>query len=175
MPSAAAHAAGLKRFAIGGVSATGTVRHDGDRVRTLMTRHDAVVGTLQDYYAAFNTLEVGAVLPYFHQPSLLLGAQGAFAAPTADALTIAVSAVIYSLRGRGFGRSELIVRRVEFLSAGISVVSGIAVRYKVDGEELERVGVTYVLHRVDGRWKIAVLIVHDPIDAALAESERQAV
>jgi hypothetical protein len=49
-----------------------------------MTNQRADVRTLLDYEAAFNTLEVRAILPYFHEPSLLMGPQGAFAAP-ADA------------------------------------------------------------------------------------------
>ena len=76
---------------------------------------------------------------------------------------------IDSLRARGFGRSELSVRRVESLSPSANLVTGVAIRYTVDGQELERVGVTYVLHNADSRWKIAVLIVHDPNDAALTE------
>jgi hypothetical protein len=44
------------------------------------------------------------------------------------------------------------------------LVTGVALRYKVDGKELERVGVTYVLHKVDTGWKIAVLILHDAND-----------
>ena len=73
------------------------------------------------------------------------------------------------LRARGFGRSELSVRNVKSLSATATLVTGVAVRYKVDGQELERVGVTYVLHKADTRWKIAVLIVHDANEVALHE------
>ena len=128
-----------------------------------------VIQTLLDYYAAFSTLEVSAVLPYFHQPALLLGPQGTFAAPTHDVLTTALTTVIDSLRARGFGRSELSVGRVESLSASATLVTGVAVRYTVDGQELERVGVTYVLYNADSHWKIAVLIVHDPHEVARSE------
>jgi hypothetical protein len=127
-----------------------------------MTNERAVIETLLDYYAAFNTLEAEAVLPYFHQPSLLLGPQGAFAAPTYHTLTTVLTSVIDSLRARGFGRSELSVRRVESLSASATLATGVAIRYRIDGQELERVGVTYVLYHADNRWKIAVLLVHDP-------------
>lgn len=134
-----------------------------------MNKQRVVIQTLLDYYAAFNTLDVRAVLPYFHEPSLLMGPQGAFAAPTHDVLTTAITTVIDSLRARGFGRSELSIRRVESLSASANLVTGFAVRFTVDGQELERVGVTYVLHYTNGRWKIAVLIVHDLDDNSLTE------
>jgi len=127
-----------------------------------MNDQQAVIQALLDYYAAFNTLDAQAVLPYFHEPALLIGPQGVFAAPTHDVLRPIVAPVIDSLRARGFGRSELVVGRAEPLSASTHLVSGVAVRYKVDGQELERVGVTYVLQSSDHRWRMAVLIVHDP-------------
>ena len=127
-----------------------------------MNDQHAVVGTLLDYYAAFNTFDVQKILPYFHQPALLMGPQGAFAAATPDLLAPVFATVIDALRARGFGHSELTVRRVESLSASAASVRGIAIRYRVDGQELERVGVTYVLHYADKHWTIAVLITHDP-------------
>ena len=134
-----------------------------------MNNQGAVIRTLLDYYAAFSTLEVSAVLPYFHEPSLLIGPQGVFAARTHDVLMTAFTPAIDSLRARRFGRSELSVQRVESLSASATLVTGVALRYRVDGQELERVGVTYALYNADSHWKIAVLIVHDPNEVALAQ------
>jgi hypothetical protein len=51
------------------------------------------------------------------------------------------------------------------LSATATLVGGVAQRYKVDGQELDQAGVTYVLHKADARWKITVLILHDPDEA----------
>ena len=73
------------------------------------------------------------------------------------------------LRARGFGRSELSVQHVKSLSATATLVTGLALRYKLDGQELERVGVTYVLHKADSHWRIAVLIIHDPHEVARHE------
>jgi uncharacterized NTF2-like protein DUF6841 len=91
------------------------------------------------------------------------------AAPTCAVLATAFTAAIEGLRARGYGRSELSVRSVKSLSATATLVTGVAVRYKADGQELERVGVTYVLHKADDRWKIAVLIVHDTDEVARPE------
>lgn len=116
---------------------------------------------LIDYYATFSTLDLQMVLPYFHEPALLIGPQSVFAAPTHVELASAVGPTIEGLRAKGFGRSELEVHYVQSLSATAQLVSGIAHRFKVDGQELERVGVTYVLHNAASVWKIAVLIIHD--------------
>lgn len=134
-----------------------------------MATERTVTQTLLDYYTAFNSFEVGAVLPYFHEPTLLLSPQGALAAPTHDVLAPVLTMVNESLRARGFAWSELNVRRVESLSASATLITGVAIRYMADRQELDRAGVTYVLYSADGRWKIAVLIVHDPKEVALSD------
>ena len=123
---------------------------------------DPVLQTLLDYYRAFSTLEVQAVFPYFHEPSLLISPQGVFATPTFAALANVLTPVMEGLRARDFGRSELSVLSLNSLSATATLVTGVAIRYKRNGQELERAGVTYVLHKTQGGWKIALIVMHDP-------------
>jgi len=47
------------------------------------------------------------------------------------------------------------------LSTTTILAGGTAIRYKTDGQELERVGVTYLVQKTDGSWKIAVVVIHD--------------
>ncbi len=122
---------------------------------------DAVSQTLADYYAAFSALDVQGVLPYFHEPSLFISLQGVFAAPTFVELTTVFTSAMEDLRTRGFARSELRVADIKSLSATAALVTGVAIRFKRNGQELERAGVTYVLHKAHGGWKIAVIILHD--------------
>ena len=122
---------------------------------------DAALRTLADYYRAFSTLEVQAVLPYFHEPSLFVVPQGVSAAPTFAALANVFTPIMEGLRAREFGRSELSVGSVNSLSGSATLVTGVAIRYKRNGQELERAGVTYVLHKAEAGWKIAVIILHD--------------
>ena len=122
---------------------------------------DAALRMLTDYYTAFSTLEVQAVLPYFHEPSLLISPQGVLAAPNLAALATVFNPAMEGLRTREFGRSELSIGYVKSLSARATLVTGVAVRYKRSGQELERAGVTYVLHKAETGWKIAVVILHD--------------
>jgi hypothetical protein len=126
-----------------------------------MNQQSDVIRVLTDYYTAFSTLNIAASLPYFHEPSLLIGPQGIIAAPTHAVLATAFAPTIEGLRARGFGRSELSVRLSRMLSATAALVTGVAIRYKADGQELERVGFTYVLHKNDAGWKIAVVVLHD--------------
>jgi ketosteroid isomerase-like protein len=121
-----------------------------------------VVHVLREYYSAFSTLNVEAVLPFFHEPSFLISPQGVFAATTHTLLATAVGPTMDGFRARGFGRTELSVLNLKSLSRTATLVGGVARRYKVDGQELDQAGVTYVLHKADSGWKIAVLIIHDP-------------
>jgi len=125
--------------------------------------HDEAVVTrvLADYYRAFSTLDVQAILPYYHEPSLLVNPQGVAAMPTHAALVATVAPGMEAFRARGYARSELTMLKVKRLSAGTALATGVAVRYKTDGQELDRVGVLYLLQRVDGSWKIVALVVHD--------------
>jgi hypothetical protein len=121
-----------------------------------------LVRVLNEYYSAFSTLKVEAVLPYFHEPSLLIGPQGPFAATTHALLATAFTPAMEGLRARGFGRTELRVRTLKSLSATAALVGGVAQRYKIDGQELDQAGVTYALHKGEAGWKIAAIIIHDP-------------
>jgi hypothetical protein len=121
-----------------------------------------VVRVLNEYYRAVSTLKVEAVLPYFHEPSLLIGLQGAFAATSHTLLATAFTPALEDFRARGLGRTELSVRNIKSLSATAALVEGVGQRYKIDGQKLDQAGVTYVLHKAQAGWKIAVLIVHDP-------------
>ena len=120
-----------------------------------------VVRVLNEYYSAVSTLKVEAVLPYFYEPSLLIGPQGTFAATSHALLATAFTPALECLRARGLGRTELRVRNLKSLSATAALVGSIAQRYKIDGQKLDQAGVTYVLYKSEAGWKIAVLILHD--------------
>jgi hypothetical protein len=115
---------------------------------------------LTEYYRAFSTLRLELILPYFHEPCLLAGPQGAMAMSSHAELAAVLTPVFDGLRARGYARSELAQLRVHRLSATDTLATGVAVRIKQDGQELERVGVTYLLHQA-GAWRIALLVNHD--------------
>jgi hypothetical protein len=124
--------------------------------------NEAVSQVMADYYRDFSTLNVQAILPYFNEPSLLVGPQGVIPIPNHAALAAVFGPVMEGLRASGYGRSELELSYIKSLSSSAVLVGGVAVRYKIDGQELDRVGITYVLHKSDDGWKFATLILHDP-------------
>ena len=125
-----------------------------------MNDQDSLIQVLADYYKAFSTLDVQKIAPFFYEPSLLVSPQGVLASPTHEALMEGLKFIADGLRLRGYSRSEIILRSLRNLSSTDVMASGIAVRYKNE-QELERVGVTYLLHKSDSGWKIAVTVIHD--------------
>src|SRR5690242_12519774 len=118
-------------------------------VMSYTSEQEAAVQELRGYYSAFSTRQVQAVLPYFHEPAVMIGLGGMFAAPTRSDLPTAIEPAMAALVARGFGRSELSIREVWSLNATTTLVTGVAIRYKLDGQELDRAGVTYVLNKVE--------------------------
>ena len=132
-----------------------------------MTAEQSLRQVLSDYYAAFSTLEIQAVLPYFHQPALLIGPQGVTALPTPVALVPVFAPVMEDLRRQDYQRSEYDLQQLKLLDNKSALVTGVAIRYARDGKELSRAGLTYLLHKTgetSGRaeaWKFAVMVLHD--------------
>jgi len=117
---------------------------------------------IADYYRDFSTLNVQAILPYFHEPAMLVGPQGVISIPDRTAVAAVFGRVMEGLRAQGYGRSEFELGDVKVLSSSAAIVPGVAVRYKTDGQQLERMGITYVLHNTEKGWKFVTVILHDP-------------
>ena len=126
-----------------------------------MTDETAVRNTLDEYYRAFSTLNVQAILPYLNEPALLVGSLGVFPLPTPSAIEPIFGPVMERLRTRGYARSELDSQEVRILGTHSAFATGIAVRYGPGGEELERAGISYLLRKTDDAWKIVVMVLHD--------------
>jgi hypothetical protein len=124
--------------------------------------NEAVNQVIGDYYRDFSTLNVQTILPYFNEPSLLVGPQGVIPIPDRAALAAVFGPVMEGLRAKGYDRSEFELGYVKSLSSSAALIGGVAVRYKTDGQRMERVEVTYVLHKTESNWKFATVILHDP-------------
>jgi ketosteroid isomerase-like protein len=115
-----------------------------------------------DYAAALSSLDPRRILPYYHEPLTLI------TAPIISILTTRADIEQWlksrgeQMKGRGYARNAWDQLHVKQLNYGLAVASGLAVRYKGDGLELDRLGISYILRRTGDGWKIAVLAVHDP-------------
>ena len=118
---------------------------------------DAALTVIHDYYRAFSTLDAEACAPFFALPCLFLGLERPLAARTREELAGALVPITVALKTQDYQRSEFLEPRLTTLTGTTTLVRGVAVRYRASGAELERVPVTYLVHRTGDASKIAVV------------------
>lgn len=128
----------------------------------MTTSEDAVTKTYRKYFDAFQTLSPAAVMPYLHLPFMIVTPLSVAAVTTAAEARTLLATMMHALKSRGYASSECANLTAKPLSHSTALVSARVVRFKVDGEELEQFGATYLFRHTDGAWRIAVLITHDP-------------
>jgi len=135
------------------------------RPSTTPTREKKTVlrQVLNDYASAFHNFDGPRVLPYYHEPLVLIGPAGVSVIATHADAKAWMNAFWKRLRERGFTRaSKFSPLHVKQVSSSAAMASVQFVRYAGGGRDLERIGATYVLHRTHAGWKIAVIVTHDP-------------
>ena len=110
-----------------------------------------------EYYKAFSTLNLSEIVSYFCEPSMTVASQGVSAGDRAK-LAESLAPMIQSLKAAGYARSEFVQSQVTMLGETDALVRGVAVRYTAAGAEMERIPISYLMHRSDVGWKIAVLV-----------------
>jgi ketosteroid isomerase-like protein len=114
---------------------------------------------IHEYYEAFSTLDIRAILSFYCEPTLTVAPQGVLVASSHTTLADTIEPIVESLRAKGYGRSEFVEPDITMLGKTAALVKGIAIRYTAAGAEMERLPLGYLLYRSDAGWKIAALIV----------------
>ena len=122
----------------------------------------AITQTFHNYVQTFQRLDPHATSSYFHVPCMFIPPQGVRILATAADIEALLAQIMQGLNARNYARSEITELHAHQMSENTALVSVSRVRYKTDGEELERLGETYTLRRTEGGWKIAVAMIHDP-------------
>ena len=123
---------------------------------------EAIVRMFNEYVQAFQRLEPRSVATYCHLPCVFIAPQGVHMMTNVSEVESLLAAMMSTLETRDYARSEVTDMRVSRMSDSSAIVSVRRIRYRVDGSELERLGETYTLRKVDGAWKILTALVHDP-------------
>jgi len=123
---------------------------------------EAITQTINNYLKTFQGLDSHATLPYFHVPCMFIPPQGVRVMATTSDVEALLTQIMEGLKARSYARSALMDLHVKQMSGNTALVSVSRVRYATDGRELERLGETYTLRKVEGGWKIAVAMIHDP-------------
>ena len=120
-----------------------------------------VTQVFRDYVESFRSLKPDGVVPYCDVPCLFISARGTRMMKDTGEVTAFIAQLMEGLKARGFARSDLAELKVNQMSAHIVVVSVKRIRFKTEGQELERLGETYVFRKSAESWKIVTAMTHD--------------
>lgn len=123
---------------------------------------EAVKSALIGYEEAWSRHDAAAVASFYYEPAMRVSKGG----PTVRAIRADQQAFFDGfLRGlveRGYARSRWESLEVRLLDDQTAMASGVTVRSRADGSELERAGVTYALRNTADGWKIFMSATHAP-------------
>jgi len=85
--------------------------------------------------------------------------QGIFWVENRGALESALAPIVDSLKAKGYGRSTFVQPRITVLNEGVELIQGVAIRYTAAGQEIESLQISYLMHRSEAGWKIAVMVL----------------
>jgi ketosteroid isomerase-like protein len=129
----------------------------------------AVDHALRDYNDAFGRGDVSAVGQHCNVPFVVISSQEVKVLPTMSDIEARYAGILRDLRERGYSHSIRSELHVKLLDQTTALASAVFVRHKTDGSELETIGVTYVLRKTEGEWKIAVIMRHPPANVIRAD------
>jgi hypothetical protein len=127
----------------------------------MKNEEQAITQTFTNYIDSFQTLQTKNVLRFCDTLRLIISPQGLRTMTAPKEVEELIGQLMASLKARDFSRSEITNMRVSQMSDDIAFVSVSRVRYKTDGKELERLGETYTLQKMEAAWKIVTAIIHD--------------
>jgi ketosteroid isomerase-like protein len=122
----------------------------------------SVERALRAYADAFGRGDSAAAAQFCITPFLWVTADRVALAASPEEVERRYAEVLDALRARGFSRTEFIELHIGMLGSALALASGRAVRYAADGAELEQIGATYLLRKIEAQWRIGVLIAHPP-------------
>ena len=106
-----------------------------------MAQNESVIArTFRDYVQAFQTLKPQALLRFCHVPCVFIAPQGVLVMASSAEIETFFTQVMENLNARSYARSELTDLQMNRMSQHTALVSVGRIRYKTDGQELERLG-----------------------------------
>ena len=123
----------------------------------------------RDYNDVFSRGDLSAIGQHCNVPFVVISSQGVEVLTTMSEIEGFYGGILRNLRERGYSHSIRSELHVKLLEQTTALASGVFVRHKTDGSELETLGVTYVLRKTEGEWKIAVMMRTPPANIIRAD------
>jgi ketosteroid isomerase-like protein len=130
----------------------------------LQTELAAVDHTMRSYYAAVSHGDAATAARHFTVPAMFMTPKGAWTPATTADIEASFVATLRDFRAQGYSHSTWAESHMKLLGETTALASFVVVRHRTDGTEIGAFGFTYLLRKVDGVWRITVLIGHPPQD-----------
>ncbi len=115
-----------------------------------------------DYFRDFSNLDLKAIVSYFHLPCVFIVPHDVLVFSTSAEVEAFWSPRFSDMKTSGFDHTERREASIQVLNDHTAMASGLAVRFKKDGTELERRGAAFAVRKTDDGWKIVTVIHHSP-------------
>jgi len=106
--------------------------------------------------------DAGSLLAYYGVPMLVATDDGFIALATEDQVVAAARQQIEGMRAAAYDRSEVLGSEVTVLNATSALYRGEFSRRRADGDEINRLTVTYLLTDGSVGRRISTLVLHSP-------------
>jgi hypothetical protein len=124
------------------------------------SERDAIQQLISGYYDAVGR-DPAEAASFYGEPSMIVLPNDVLAMNNRFDVERFLANLVGSLRSLGYSHSKLNDPRIKFLNNNTAIYSAIAIRYKIDGSELQRAGFTYLLRKGPSGWKIHELVATD--------------
>jgi len=131
------------------------------KVKNMKDETSKVLETFNEYGAAFTMLKPGAVLHFYHYPSILISHDKSVVMKNGLEAWFTLKKIMGDLKREKYHRNEMRDLKVKFLSENLATITGAATRYRKDETVLLDFGLTYTMRKVNDHWKIIIGIIHD--------------
>ena len=112
------------------------------------------------YLDTFHGGDAKALVAFYHTPCLFVTVDGVTLLSDEMQVQQSFEQVIQGLKLKDYDHSTVSDVQIRLLGQKTAMFSGLGVRYTRDGAELERLGATYTLQRVNTAWKFVTLVAH---------------
>ena len=121
----------------------------------------ALVAYFGTFVGAVKTGDPAAVSQHLTEPFVSIDSSRTTVFATRVDFEAWLKPVLATLKDRGYDHSDWLQLDLKLLGKDLAIASTLIVRYKSDNTEFGRSGVTYLMRKVEDRWKIISLTTHD--------------
>lgn len=115
---------------------------------------------LDAYVTAFASLDVDAVVPFYHEPCLFVAPQGVTLAASRETSRQIASFLIEHARSQGYKRTRIESLRAQPLGDESAFLSGTFERLGAEDQPIGRFGFAYLMQRSGESWQIVAAVAY---------------